>query len=151
MAETNDRIEEGTMKVEHKISENYSVEIEKNDQFGCAVGKPTTKYQVSLYDLMNYHCPGHRTWYLDSRDELRHVRDAIDSFLSLSAEENSKENIVISMRPSCILSGLGRSYAHRNLDAILDRLYDEAKENGYPVCDEWYKDKFAVTLLDFQE
>lgn len=71
------------MKIERKISKRYSVEIEKNDNFGCAAGTPHTMYIINLYDLENYHDPGNRMWYIQSTEELRKLRDTIDSFLGM--------------------------------------------------------------------
>lgn len=135
------------MKTERKISNRFSVAIEKNDRFGCAVGTPQTKYTLNLYDLENYHDPGHRTWYLHSPDELRRLRDIIDNFLILLDGDDAKVPIKTELRKNCLYSGVGRSYAHMNIDNVIDALYDEAKDNGFKIDDDWYKGKYDVITL----
>ena len=64
----------------YPVSKRWRLEVEKIDDFGHLVGPPQTKYKVSLIDHENYDDPGHRTWYLDSEEELRNIGKGLLDF-----------------------------------------------------------------------
>ena len=63
------------------LSNDWKVNINVIDNFGCLSGNAERRFRVSILDRKNYNDPGHRTVWYRSITELEHLRDALDVFI----------------------------------------------------------------------